>query len=104
MSIWTHVAGVIRFDSFLGEDLDLGIPVDFRDSLEDFCKCTLPCGSEGSLEYQIYENPDPHSVARWSVQFWGDLRDYDNEEEIINLDIYELASIWYNTLEEKVKL
>jgi len=88
MSVWTHVAGIVRFDDIriINAKLDwLGEPVRWEDDDEEkWRNCILPCGSEGSLEYQIYENPDPCCVARWCVQFWGDLRDYDDEEEIID--------------------
>lgn len=86
MSIWTHVNGNIRIDSmrFSGSEVSkinsvLGKIVNYDD--EDW-STTLPCGSEGSLEYNIWENPRESSLSAYSVSIWGDLRDYSNIEEI----------------------
>lgn len=86
MSVWTHVNGVIRFDGIaaLGDSKpDCGNMAHFEDSEEVWDKCDIPCGSEGSLTINIWENPDETCLARWTVTIFGDLRDYDNDDEII---------------------
>jgi len=88
MSQWTHVCGCIRVDAFrIGEndferfqiESALGRIVRYGD---DDYETILPCGSEGSLEYEIYENPDKTCIAAYVVAIWGDLRDYSDVEEI----------------------
>jgi hypothetical protein len=93
MSQWTHVNGNIRIDSFgfLFQDKKLNSakhqierilgPMSTWEEPND--KCTLPIGSEGSIEYQTYTNSSENAMARYSVQFWGDLRNYDNFKEIL---------------------
>jgi hypothetical protein len=41
---------------------------------------TVPCGSEGSLVYSIWDNPDFSSMAAFTVNIWGDLRDFDESD------------------------
>lgn len=41
-------------------------------------------GSEGSLEMSVWTNPDPCCMAAYTVSIFGDLRDHDSTEEIIN--------------------
>lgn len=43
---------------------------------------TLPCGSEGSIEYRIISNEDLSNIAAYNIPIWGDLRDYDSVDEI----------------------
>lgn len=86
MSIWTHVNGNIRIDSInrgLTEEIQqtLGKIITFEDS--DYTT-NLPCGSEGSIEYKIWENPDVSDLTAYSISIFGDLRDYENTEEIKN--------------------
>src|SRR6266436_878596 len=102
MSMWTHVAIVIRFDGSqpqgdeeltIGQHLkpDLGkkFILDRDDDLtyEDFIAaenaCTVPKGSEGSLYTNLWVNPDPSHMAAYTATIWGDLRDYDDVDEII---------------------
>ena len=88
MSTWTHVAAVIRIDCLRlsglpGNNIDLGFPVKFGDPPERWKQCTVPCGSEGSLEHFVHENPHKNDTAAYVVTIWGDLRDYDNVDEII---------------------
>lgn len=92
MSQWTHVAGCIRVDAvrIINDPINdikkvLGKIVRYGDSDWD---TTIPCGSEGSLKYQIIENPDKNCMAAYCIPIWGDLRDYSNVEEIEN---------WFNS-------
>lgn len=92
MSIWTHVAAIIRIDSIKGFDIGpqskeelekvLGPVAEFDGTDEEWNACTLPCGSEGSLQYVIWENEDEHCVSAFTVSVFGDLRNYDETESI----------------------
>lgn len=91
MSTWTHVAAIIRIDAIKGllgpqskEDIHkvLGPVAEFDGPQEAWDACTLPCGSEGSLEYDIWENKDEHCMAAFTVSVFGDLRDYYETESI----------------------
>lgn len=90
MSQWTHVCGCIRVDCLRlspeytkaeKEKLEkvLGNIVNYGD---ESYETTIPCGSEGSLQYKILENPEENSIAAFVVPVWGDLRDYGSTEEI----------------------
>ena len=105
MSQWTHVAAILRIDSLraaglpdpLGENhrAVLGHPTPAHtddcyddpvwgaenDKAKGFSD--LPTGSEGSLQYQIWENPMKAAAAAYTVSIWGDLRDYSNVDEIL---------------------
>jgi hypothetical protein len=111
MSQWIHVAGMIRLDN-LGAALvkvpdvlpvtwkndqvkqaaenALGCACDYNSTSEEWDHCTVPCGSEGSLQYQItpYNRRD-HGVCWGYVAIWGDLRDFGRE------DVPKIAT-WFN--------
>jgi len=72
MSQWTHINAVVRFDcmSILGM------------RMPDLIS-TVPEGSEGPMHVQMWQNPNPNSMAQYTVMFWGDLRDYDDVKEIL---------------------
>lgn len=84
MSVWTHINGSIRYDDFLSSQDHpikfLGNTCNFYSSEEQWDKCDVPCGSEGSINFKVYEISNDHSAARWAVSFWGDLRDYKEED------------------------
>lgn len=93
MSVWTHVAGIIRVDSFHSvgfpkPDFDklIGKSCCWNDSgstWDDYGKNPekyMPGGSEGALEKSIWDNPDPSDLAAYVVSVWGDLRDFGNED------------------------
>lgn len=90
MSKWTHVVGTIRLDDYsfiskpkrnTAKDVEkiIGPTCSFKKWNNN---TKLPTGSEGSVEYKVIQNRDESSVARFTVVFWGDLRDYDDLEEI----------------------
>jgi len=115
MSQWTHVNASIRFDmtSFnekfkpqLGEmvlwddddDEEMrGLPIEHFNGF-------IPEGSEGSLQYNIWEGTRESSAANCTVSIWGDLRNYDNVEEILEYfnKIVEGKSIRSGVLEIEV--
>lgn len=57
MSIWTYVNGFVKFDRTINKE-ELGHIVTFNDLIsEDVEPCTsLPMGSEGSLDYELFDN------------------------------------------------
>lgn len=94
MSNWTHVAGIIRvdyikwdedtpeldFDKLIGKechDYDTFVDADKHPELY------LPMGSEGSLQKSVWINPNDSDCTRYVVSIFGDLRDHDSADEII---------------------
>jgi hypothetical protein len=86
MSIWTHVVGAIRIDA---------MAFRCRPSVKDIEKILgsalikgqgekprLPLGSEGSLAYSIHVYNKEANMPWAVLTVWGDLRDYDNTQEI----------------------
>ena len=60
MSIWTHVAAVIRVDGIAaldGSPPDLGKTCTFESPEADWEACDVPCGSEGSLDWSLHTSP-----------------------------------------------
>lgn len=102
MSQWTHVSGIIRVDSIVDRGVtkekekklleDFLGPICSYDDEESSEQCHLPCGSEGSLRYEVsitgHANEEPGyfsaSVSRGHISIWGDLRDYNDFQEILN--------------------
>ena len=88
MSIWTHVAGIIRVDDIRFEnpmpDFEhiLGKQISYEELDRDE-NTSLPCGSEGTLQYDIATNPDISSLDSYTISIHGDLRDYDDIDEIV---------------------
>lgn len=85
MSQWTHVTGVIRYDGIVGmtPKPDLGKTVSWEDDENLWDECDVPCGSEGSLQTTLWENPNPSAMARWTATIFGDLRDYSDVFEVL---------------------
>lgn len=84
MSIWTHVAGIIRVDEGTGNfdnisDLKKLFVKDIWGEPKEG-KCNMPCGSEESLNYSIWENPDKSSICKYTISIFGDLRDFEEPE------------------------
>ena len=91
MSQWTHCTATFRIDAFehdltpekieeiIGEPRGHDRPwADYVDSVK-----LLPYGSEGSLEYTIYESPDESLMAAYVITVFGDLRDYDDDKALV---------------------
>jgi len=95
MSSWSHVAGIIRMDTIRGvvpmPDFDelIGKEVRFEDGTEVWDDAEknpnkyLPMGSEGSLEKIVWINPDESYCAAYVISIFGDLRDHESAEELI---------------------
>lgn len=96
MSQWTHVCGCIRIDRLfddvncetiqnaLGKALKWESPAEMWDEAENYPERYTPTGSEGGIEYDIWENPNHSCMAAYTVSIWGDLRDYNSVNEITN--------------------
>lgn len=100
MSNWTHVAGIIRIDALRFDELNkeeemkkfdklIGKELDYDDFSELYEYASnhpeeyLPLGSEGSLKKLVWINPEKHCMAAYTVSIFGDLRDHDNPNDII---------------------
>lgn len=114
MSQWTHVAGLIRLDSIGAQiikagviDKDHYIVMAAREALghtwkydapSDLHACTVPEGSEGSLQYVVERNEgeyeDSHALSWGFVAIYGDLRDYDSADPIVE---------WFKSALEKLR-
>lgn len=117
MSRWTHVAGVIRVDSLRldGKESNdillaqlkeiMGTPrgygeLEYSEDDEDrgaVTNTTLPCGSEGSLDYQIFLNDDYSFINAGSIVIYGDLRDTggDHDTERIRKWFFDVCDKMY---------
>lgn len=96
MSVWTHVAGVIRvddirlddylpnFDKMVGKEClfesSENIWLDMENNPNDY----MPCGSEGTLQKSVWINPKKSDMAAYTISVFGDLRDYEEPQPIID--------------------
>lgn len=87
MSNWTHVAGVIRVDAIRARGFE---PIDLKAYFSD----GMPNGSEGGLDITVWENPDLHCLAAYTVSIFGDLRDHDSAHEIVEVLKQKCKDIW----------
>lgn len=97
MSNWTHVAGIVRIDTFdtanpetekqirevFGKAVDWDSPEELWEEYHAHPEAFLPCGSEGSLDMTVWINPDRSCLPRATVSIFGDLRDHDDPDAII---------------------
>lgn len=116
MSQWTHVTGMIRLDN-LGHCMGphslekaseiakenvkkaLGNTCTFYSSNEDWDKCSVPTGSEGSLQYETFfpiNEEAGHSLNWGWISIWGDLRDFGEED-------YQDLKNWFTLSMEKLE-
>ena len=99
MSQWTHVNASFRVNGvkyLTNKEIEkvIGKPYLLEDDYDDFFDDNdnpkfklLPRGSEGSLEYSVWNNPDDNCLALQTVTVFGDLRDYSNVDVCKSLDI-----------------
>jgi len=101
MSQWTHLAGIIRLDNIGGAMVRfttdrknekikeavakaLGNTCNYDSPVEAWDHCTVPCGSEGSLQYKVFPNSDSdednHALSWGYAVIWADLRDFGSED------------------------
>lgn len=96
MSNWTHVAAVIRIDAIrltntkvnwdeiFGKECLWGSGRSVWEDMYEHPEKYLPHGSEGSLRKTIWTNPDKSNLDSYTVTVFGDLRDHDNIDAIID--------------------
>ena len=77
MSIWTHVCGAVRVDDIR--------PISGGSLAKTLYQwqVMVPTGSEGDLNVSGWENPSVSSLASYTITIHGDLRDYDDTQEIV---------------------
>ena len=96
MSVWTHVAAVARvdwihhlvgkevtFEDIFGREVPWESPEEIWLEAAEHPERFLPMGSEGSLQMNVWTNPDSCEAARYTVTIFGDLRDYDDAAGIV---------------------
>ena len=96
MSNWTHVAAIARiddlrfdesipdFEEIFGRTLNHKDPLSKWEEAREHPEKFLPMGSEGSLNMSVWVNPDESCVAAYTVSIFGDLRDHDSPQEIVD--------------------
>ena len=106
MSNWTHVAGIIRvdclhgmyaepdFDQVFGKEIHFNSPYEDWDDYYRHPEKYLPAGSEGSLTISIWANPKESHVTAYAVSIFGDLRDHDSPDEIIEWFKDKCSKLW----------
>lgn len=95
MSMWTHVCGSFRvdcmvglepepdFEDIFGRECLFDSPMTLWNELDENPSKFLPCGSEGTLQMSVWSNPDKHSMAAYTIDIFGDLRDYNDPAAIM---------------------
>lgn len=95
MSTWTHVTGIIRaysiqdmvperdWDSVIGKECLWGSNSERWKDADEHPEEYMPCGSEGTLQKSIWVNPDKSDVNSYVISVFGDLRDWDDVDPII---------------------
>ena len=105
MSNWTHVAGIIRidglvyfgepdFDEIIGKECLWESPEAVWKDAKDHPEKYLPMGSEGSLQKSVWVNPDKSCLASYTVSVFGDLRDHNNADAIVEWFKGKCKSMW----------
>ena len=95
MSVWTHIAGVIRVDCIRGISEPKFNKIFIKSLWGEYNPdCNMPMGSEGSLDFRVIENPNRNSIAAYTVVIFGDLRDFGTE------DIHKIEDWWNKVLEQ----
>ncbi len=111
MSQWTHVAGIIRIDSMVAV-MDRGGPDPTEKMLRERLGYTwdyddlgnrvkdihidnshVPFGSEGSIQYDVAQTGSQSSLSWGHIVIWGDLRDFDDPNQIYDWLSDSLATI-----------
>jgi len=86
MSKWIHVCGAITIGAvrYKGGDnikkilmSNLGKPIRRNYSVKSYRESTIPKGSEGSLKYNIWENPDIDAIRSFTISVFGGLKDFE---------------------------
>ena len=105
MSMWVHIAAIIRIDSFgpipdealielFGKELHFHDSGEIWDEAADHPERFLPIGSEGSLHMSIWHNPKDYAVPGTTVSIFGDLRDCSGTKEYIEWFDKKCNKVW----------
>lgn len=62
---------------------DLGKTCTYDSPSADWEACTVPRGSEGSLQVHLWTNPERMHAAAFTATIWGDLRSYESVDEVV---------------------
>ena len=97
MSVWSHVAAIVRVDDLRGLGVDepnwddifgkeclFESPPEVWAEADEHPEKYLPMGSEGTLQKSVWVNPDQSCMDAYTVCIFGDLRDHKDVEGIIN--------------------
>lgn len=99
MSTWTHVTASFNLDT-----LPIGFTIsDCMIYLERLFQKNLPHGSEGPLEFKVWDIDKVPSVNNIFASMWGNLRSYnekDVKEELIPYFENVYKSLWYSKPQE----
>jgi hypothetical protein len=96
MSMWTHVAGIVRIDALRFSDEEsntqltneikelLGTPKNYNE-IEFYPDGTtntkVPHGTEGSLNYEVRLNDDYDMLPAGYISIFGDLRNFGGRSD-----------------------
>lgn len=69
MSVWTHLAGIVRFDTLRHGAVTI-------EKAAEFVRRDVPQGSELPVEFACHENPMRTALAAYVISFHGDLRGF----------------------------
>lgn len=94
MSIWTHVTGVIRLETglklndkdiekVLGKRILYKAPQELKDKYKEHPEKFMPKGSNGSLNFHVYNNQNKYELPSCIISIFGDLEDYADTDAII---------------------
>ena len=97
MSIWSHVAAIVRvddlrfpgesepnWDDIFGKECLFDMHPEVWDDAYEHPEKYLPMGSEGTLQKSVWVNPDKSCMAAYTVSIFGDLRDHTDVDGVIN--------------------
>ncbi len=103
MSVWTHVAAVVRIDSmqsgtdwtnWFGRECLWDAPPEVWAEKAENPEAFLPSGSEGTLHMTVWENPHANHLAHYTVTIFGDLRDSDDEYWLLGWFMEKVKELW----------
>ena len=72
------------FDSIFGKECLFNDPDEIWKEADDYPYRFMPMGSEGSLRKSVWVNPDVHSMSAYTITIFGNLRDMDDPETIVD--------------------
>lgn len=94
MSIWTHVTGVIRLETglklddddienLIGKRILYRAPKELKDEYKEHPERFIPKGSNGSLNFHVYNHDNKYELPSCIISIFGDLEDYADSDAII---------------------